>query len=306
MSASPTTAHEWALSQLLAYSAGMLPEAELLRLEEHLSACPDCRSRLAPLKPPAGGGAGHLPASLISTWARSSALLEGLERELVESHLQSCESCRATLVFAGHEPVLAHERVPAAADGARHAPPIRVRRAWMWALGLSGAAAGVTAWLIVARPTLFHGGAEGGPGGAPTSATMGSPAKGRPGSVAFELAVDSLAAGAIALPQPGFRGTRSQPLDIGAVTNVSGVVLVLPPALQPPTPEAGERQLVMTLLHDGRELSSRSCPFYALGDALRIRPVGRLEPGDYDLRFALAPAVASEPPIVWFYRLRVR
>jgi len=174
-----------------------------------------------------------------------------------------------------------------------------MRRVWMWLLGISGAAAGVSAWLLATNPGLFGGG-EG-----RTHAPMAS-AKARPEAVEFELAVDSLTAGAIALPQPGFRGTPTRPLDVGVVTNISGVALVLPPALRPPSPEAGERRLVITFLHEGRELASRTCPFYALGDAIRIRPHGRLGAGDYDLRFALAPAAAAEPPIVWFYRLRVR
>ena len=301
MNGTPSNGHDWAVRQLLAYSAGMLPEGELLQLEEHLRACPDCRSRLAPLKPAAGTSAGHLPSSLIATWSRSSTLLEGLERELVEAHLRECESCRATLAFAGHAPALAREHAPVARGGLQVVRSVRVRRAWMWALGFSGAAAGVTAWLLAAHPTLFGLGSDD-----HSAATMGARANGTAAPVAFELAVDSLAAGAVALPQPGFRGTPARPLDLGVVTNVSGVVLVLPPALRPPSPEAGERRLVITFLHEGRELASRSCPFYALGDAIRVRPLGRLEPGDYDLRFALAPAAEAEPPIVWFYRLRVR
>jgi hypothetical protein len=64
--------------------------------------------------------------------------------------------------------------------------------------------------------------------------------------------------------------------------------------------------MVITLLQDGRELASHTGPFYSLGDAVRLRPEGRLESGDYDLRFALDPAVTGEPALVWFYRLRVR
>jgi hypothetical protein len=63
---------------------------------------------------------------------------------------------------------------------------------------------------------------------------------------------------------------------------------------------------VITLLREGRELASHTGAFYTLGDAIRLRPKGRLEAGDYDLRFALDPAVNGEPPLVWFYRLRVR
>src|SRR5262249_10282633 len=124
MSDGPPDGHDWAARRLLAYSAAMLPEDELLALEEHLRSCPDCRARLAQLKPIAGADAGHLPASLIATWPRSSALLEGLERELVESHLKSCESCRAALAFAGHAPHLAREPV-AVRGGVGTAPRVR-------------------------------------------------------------------------------------------------------------------------------------------------------------------------------------
>jgi hypothetical protein len=124
--------------------------------------------------------------------------------------------------------------------------------------------------------------------------------------MAFELALDSLTTGAVRLPEPGFRARAANPIDVGAVTNVSGMVLVLPPALQPPSAEAGERRMVITLLQDGRELASHTGPFYTLGDVVRLRPEGRLESGDYDLRFALDPAVTGEPALVWFYRLRVR
>jgi anti-sigma factor RsiW len=297
VSTGPANVHDWAVRRLLAYGAGLLPEDELLRLEEHLDGCPDCRARLAPLKPAAGTSAGHLPASLIATWPRSARLLEGLERELVAGHLDDCEECRATLTFAGHEPVLpseaAHEPARRAVDGRS-----RSSRAWLWALGLSGAAAGIIAWLLASHPA-FLGGGDG-----RTVATMGAP--GGALNVTFEFALDSLTAGAVRLPEPGFRARAAKPIEVGAVTNVSGMVLVLPPALQPPSPEAGERRMVITLLQDGRELASHTGPFYALGDVIRLKPEGRLEAGDYDLRFALDPAVAGESALVWFYRLRVR
>jgi hypothetical protein len=166
----------------------------------------------------------------------------------------------------------------------------RRRAAWLWGLGLLGAASGAAAWLALQRPGPW-------PGGAPAAA--GAP-------VAFELAVDSLARGAIRLPQPGFGARPGEALDVGAVTPVSGLVLVIPPALRPPSPEDGARALTITLLRDGREVGSRQNRFYALGDAVRLRPSDRLEGGDYDLRFALAPLHEGERPIVWFFRLRVR
>ena len=303
MSTGSAIAHDWAVRQLLAYSAGLLPEEELLRLEEHLHGCPDCRSRLAPLKPASGTSAEHLPASLIATWSRSSALLEGLERELVESHLEDCAECRAELSFAGHEAVIADE--PADRPGSRRARTggSWLHSLWFWVIGLLGAAAGVAAWLFAAHPAWLGGGGR----------TMpGLRGFGHAVPVAFEFALDSLTAGAVKLPEPGFRARAAKPIEVGAVTSVSGMVLVLPPALQPPSPEASERRMVITLLQDGRELASHTGPFYALGDAIRLRPEGRLEAGDYDLRFSLdsagAPGEAGsgEPPLVWFYRLRVR
>src|SRR5262245_4268537 len=291
-------AHDRAQRQLLAYSAGLLPEAELLWLEEHLNGCPDCRSRLVPLKPVAGTSADHLPASLIATWHRSSALLEGLERELVEAHVEECAECREALAFTGQEAVLANvvasepRRTTVKSLG-----ETRTSRAWAWALAFAGAAAGITAWLLTAQPG-FIGGA-----GRAVGSLRGAV---HPVPIAFEFALDSLSAGSVRLPQPGFRARAAKPIDVGVVTNVSGMVLVLPPALQPPTPEAGERRMVITLLQDGRELASHTAAFYTLGDAIRLRPEGRVEPGDYDLRFALDPAVAGEPPLVLFFRLRVR
>jgi hypothetical protein len=297
MSTGSASAHDWAVRQLLAYSAGLLPESELLRLEEHLHGCPECRSRLAPLKPAAGTGAGHLPASLIATWARSAPLLEGLARELVETHLEECGECRDALAFAGAEAVIPPEPAPDAEGSAPRTPSrFRRHRLWVWGLALSGAAAGIAAWGFATHPAWL-----GGDGHA-------LPAFGRLGRVpiTFEFALDSLTTGAVTLPEPGFRARAAKPIEVGAVTNISGMVLVLPPALQPPSPEAGERRMVITLLQDGRELASHAGPFYTLGDAIRLRPQGRLEAGDYDLRFALDPAVDGEPSLVWFYRLRVR
>jgi len=303
MSTGSANAHDWVIRQLLAYGTGMLPEEDMLKIEEHLQGCPDCRSRLAPLKPAAGTSPGHLPASLIASWPRSSRLLAGLERELVEAHLEDCDECRATLRFAGHEPVLAPQTGVVvghvSARGAGPASGPQARRAWAWALALSGAAAGIMAWLLGGYRTSLTGHT-----GERTSATMGAPA--HAGAPAFELAVDSLASGALRLPEPGFRRTLSRPIEVGVVTNVSGLVLVLPPALQPPSPEAGERQMTIAFVRDGHELASHAGHFYALGDAIRLRPQGRLDAGDYDLRFTLSPAVQGEPPLVWIYRLRVR
>ena len=296
---SATHAHDWVHTRLRGFSIGILSEDETLAIEEHVRDCVECRSRLASLRPVAAADVGHLPASLVATWPRSVRALVGLERELVAAHLDRCAACRASLEFVGHAPELPHEQPE---RGVRSVRANRVRTVWLWALGLSGAAAGVVAWMLAAQPGSLPGGSR----DAGTSATMGGARPQVETAVTFELAVDSLAAGAVMLPEPGFRGSPVRVLDLGAVTSVSGVVFIVPPALRPPSPEDGARVLSLTLLRDGRELATRQIRFYALGDAFRMRPAGRLEAGEYDLRFALAPAASSERPLLWFYRLRVR
>lgn len=176
----------------------------------------------------------------------------------------------------------------------------RRRAAWLWGLSLAGAAAGAAAWLATRAPALPRAGGR----GAALPIAVGAARE--EVSVVFELAVDSLARGSVRLPQPGFRRREGDAIEVGAVTPVSGLVLVVPPALRPPSPEDGARTMTLTLLRAGREVGSRQSRFYAIGDAVRLRPDTRLEAGDYDLRFALAPVTPSERPIVWFYRLRVR
>jgi len=287
-----TRSHDWAARRLLAYSVGLLPGDQMLDLEQHLRSCTECRARLASLRPTAGAEAGHLPASLVATWPRSSRLLAGLERELVARHLHDCESCRASLVFAGHDPVFAAPPAPAAPRRA-----VRSWGAWIGALVVLGTLAAGAAWLASRRPEAVRGGMRG---------LFGSPESEASTNVAFEWAVDSLATGAVRLPQPGFGGPNARVLDVGAVTSVSGLVLVLPPALQPPSAEAGQRRVTVTLFRDGRPVATRQDRFFALGDAIRLRPEGRLAEGEYDLRFAIAPREVTGRAIVWTFRLQVR
>lgn len=296
---SAARSHDWAIRRLQPFGIGLLPEQETLELEDHLRECDDCRARLQSIQPGPGRDAAHLPASVVATWPRAARLLQGIERDLVASHLKRCAACRASIEFAGHEAVLP-ELLPA--HPVRFARTRRARTVWVWSLGLAGAAAGIVAWILATQPGSFPLG----PNGAGSSATMGAVRAPAEAAVAFELAVDSLASGAVLLPEPGFRGAPVREVDLGAVTSVSGAVLVVPPSLRPPSAEAGTRTLSLTLLRDGRELATRQARFYELGDAMRLRPTGRLEAGEYDLRFALEPVTANERPLVWFYRLRVR
>jgi len=290
-----TRSHEWAARRLLGYGAGLLPESETLDVEQHLRSCTECRTRLAAIKPPAGSDPRHLPASLVATWPRSSKMLTGAERESVARHLHQCELCRASLEFVGHAPVFA----PSPREVAR--PRARLGRqwaAWAWALGLTGAIAGAAAWLVVnPRAPSQRSGASG------LAEAIGLSRAAPAATVSFETAIDSLARTAVKLPQPGYRGRA---IDVGVVTSVSGLVLVLPPALQPPTPEIGIRTMTVTLSREDLEVGRHEGRFYALGDAIRLRPVDRLEAGLYELRFALAPADPAGRPLLWSYRLRVR
>lgn len=292
-----TRSHEWVARRLLAYGAGLLPEAETLDVEQHVRSCTDCRTRLSTIRPAAGSDPRHLPASLIATWARASRQLQGAERDLVVSHLHQCELCRASLQFAGHDPVMPTVR---SARPKRRVFLPRKRSPWMWALGVLGAVAGAAVWL----PSLHTPSGES--GAARGAGLFGLASATREPVVAFETAIDSVARGALRLPQPGYGSGEGDTVDVGAVTNVSGLVLVLPPALQPPTPEIGIRDMTVTLLFRGRAVGSHQCRFYALGDALRLRPEDRLEAGDYELRFTLAPADPADTPQRWSYTLRAR
>ncbi len=126
-------------------------------------------------------------------------------------------------------------------------------------------------------------------------------------SVTFELKADSAAVGAVMLREPGYRGVPTTAIvDLGALTPVSGVVLLMPTALHPASDEDGARLATLSLFLAGRELGMRRFRFDELGAAVRVRPSGRLPQGDYDVRLTLASRVATDPPVVVFYRLRVR
>jgi hypothetical protein len=217
----------------------------------------------------------------------------GTERELIVRHLHQCELCRASLEFVGHAPVLAAPQHTVRPFIARLG---RRWTSWAWALGVIGAVAGAAAWLLGNPASSSRQGAG---TSLPGAFERAAPAA----TVTFETAVDSLARSGLRLPQPGYRGRA---LDVGVVTSVSGLVLVLPPALQPPTPEIGVRNMTITLVREEQEVARHEARFYALGDAIRLRPADRLEAGLYDLRFALAPADTAGKPLVWAYRLLVR
>jgi hypothetical protein len=293
MSITSTHDHDWAVDQLTAYSIGMLPEEQTLRLEEHLRECGDCRARLSPIKRESRADAGHFPASLIATWPRATRLLAGLERDLVESHLRSCDACRATLAFAGHDPVLASGPVTAPVVPA---PRPATRRAWGWALGLSGVAA-AAAWLLVVRPALS-------PRDARTWGTIGPLAQRTSDAGGFELALPASTPGAVALPEI-VAGSAPLPVDV-PLSAEGGLVLRVPPGLHSRSPAEGGRAVTLTVLRASRELAHRSCLLDEVGDVIGVRSQTRLPAGDYALVVSVASASGSEPAQVWSWLLRVR
>ena len=296
MNGTYTHDHDWAVRQLTAYSIGMLPEEQTLRLEDHLGDCNDCRSRLASLKSLSPADVGHLPASLIATWPRATKLLSGAERGLVESHLRSCDGCRATLAFAGHEPELSSEPVAIPVRAMRE--PAR-RNAWGWALGLSGAAA-AAAWLLVVQPGLL-------PHDQNSFGTMGSLVHGAADTAVLELAVPATTVNAVALPDlASALSSRAAETVVGPVSATMPLVLLVPANLKPATAADGARAVVLTLLQGGHEWARRSCRLDELGEALRVRPVAAMPTGNYVLRVAVGPGSASEPAQVGMWPLRVR
>lgn len=291
-----TREHDWAVHQLTAYSTGMLPEAQTLRLEEHLLECGDCRARLAPFKAPAAADAGHLPASLIATWPRGSKLLSGIERSLVAQHLESCEACRATLAFAGHEPALSPE---AGLVSARRVRFTSKRSTWAWALGLSGVATTAAAWLLVVRPVLF-------PPGSLTSGTMGSPVRALTAAT-FEFAVRWDAPGAVDLQEvaPG-SAAGGAIVQVALGSEKPGWVLRLPVALRSALPADRDREVSLRLFRGPYEFATGHCRWSELGEAVRIRPERALPEGDYAVQISVAGAAAATPTQVWSWTLRVR
>lgn len=287
--------HEWALPQLTAYSVGMLPEESTLRLEQHLAECDDCRARLAPLKSLSPAEPGHLPASLIATWPRAARLLAGLERDLVGSHLRGCELCRATLAFAGHEPVLPPlaEPVPARAV----LKPAR-NRAWGWALALSGVAAAAAAWLLVVRPMLLTRDAHREIG------TIGGLAERYPEPGRFELALPPSTSDALELADTAPGGAAV--VEPAPRSPNGGLVLRLPPQLRAAAAAYGGRAVRLNVTLAGHEFAHASARLGELGGMIGLRSRAPLAAGDYELEVSLAPASAGEAPLTWSWMLRVR
>lgn len=286
--------HDWALPRLTAFAAGLLNEHDTLRVDDHLADCDDCRLRLASVRQPVDSTTGHLPASLVATWTRAVKGLSDVERGLVRSHLASCEACRKTMAFAGHEPVL-----PAVVQFAhRPARVFRARPAWAWAFGLTGAAA-AAAWLFVVQPRLLAPGSG-------TSAVMGGAEPSARSRVAIEVSLPENTPVTLRLPPRGSDASQGAPVLEASVGSVSdGLVLAAPDDLSSLLRAEPEARVQVELLLQGRQLGKLDTRVGSLGALLRVRSSAPLTPGDYELRWALASHELTAAPKVWSYTLRI-
>jgi hypothetical protein len=95
--------------QLAALAAGLVEEADEERLRRHLAGCDACRQRWNELREQdhrEPDGTAHLAPAMIARWELARRSLRGIERTLVQHHLDHCATCRAELEALGHEPSL--------------------------------------------------------------------------------------------------------------------------------------------------------------------------------------------------------
>lgn len=158
--------HAWTQRTLPGYAACLLDDDEIARIDAHLAACAECRelaTRMTATEFPRAGRR-HIPADLLARWDRLSPKLAGLERELVQQHLDGCDECRECLRVLGHEPVIA--TAPTHAPEARRVIPIASARGKKrpWFLGWPGAgmlAAAAAALAAVLQLPVLHNGTIG-------------------------------------------------------------------------------------------------------------------------------------------------
>jgi len=148
---------------------GLLDEAETARFATHQEECESCREAWQAFfenLPEPDPDIGHIPPELLTRWDRAAPRLRRAVRELVRTHLDSCEACRQDLEFLGFDPALladgAEESSPRAAESLAKKPGLRVSRLregeheglglrirnWV-AGGLVGGAVAVAATLLV-------------------------------------------------------------------------------------------------------------------------------------------------------------
>lgn len=120
-SPSDRASHDWVRARLARWGAGLLDEPEWQSLEEHLVGCEPCRRSAVELTD-ALSADGHIPSTLLGSWARRAPALKGVLRKLVRDHLQRCPDCRRELVELRQDPGLIDEQGLESAREARARP----------------------------------------------------------------------------------------------------------------------------------------------------------------------------------------
>jgi hypothetical protein len=161
--------HDWYRRKLPVVAAGIATAEEEERVRAHREACGECQERWQRYQATEADDV-HLSSSMMARWPRASAKLIGLEREMVQRHLDRCEECREDLRLAGFE--------PAAAPSAS----ITSARPRAWWRGLA-TGAGVTALAASLAWLLLMPSTEPDPGG-PVPWVVPSQLRGSPTSLA--------------------------------------------------------------------------------------------------------------------------
>ncbi len=134
---------EWIESRAIAFALGQLDDAEEERFRRGAAEYEEFASLLEGRD---ASDAGHVPAAMLARWGSAGRDLRGLERTLVRSHLDDCESCREELDVLG-------------LMGRRELAPVVAGPRWMPWMG--GAALGVAAtlafFLMRAPQPQLHG-----------------------------------------------------------------------------------------------------------------------------------------------------
>jgi hypothetical protein len=143
----PTLDHSGFRSRLAPALLGLLDERERAAFDAHAAACPACsalQEEALVRLPDWVADLGHVPLSALAEWAERPGSLTPLERALVESHLDSCDSCRGD----------AHELAPGLVEQGARRGVLRAApaSAWWAILGVAGGALATAAGFTIFAP----------------------------------------------------------------------------------------------------------------------------------------------------------
>jgi hypothetical protein len=317
MSGGAILPHERARALLGAWAAGILDPERHEEMERHIRECPACGSAADALRSDdeASSRGDHLPSTLLATWDRTAPTLRGGMRELVEGHLERCDSCRAELTSLGHRA----ELPPALQIVEDRGIVERRRPAWNWIYGVSAGALAAAAGILIlvnseslrtrppspTNPTAQvppePSGGTPATGGtttpAPTPPVPSHPAPSSDPARGLSLALGPRPSEAFALPE-SYRGSSSTPPPGYAFARDSQTIAFDPPRA---LAVADEGPLEITLLDDAGNhrftLHTSIAELFPAGERRAIvlnRGEGPLTPGRYTLRIR-RPAGTGSP-----------